>query len=310
MRPLIAAALGLVALLSLGGAVASPPKALVDQVRSEINDEAFTEDNDPIPVQEPGPKMFKRVDVNGDGIVDWQVDFGNFAGWCGTGGCRQELWLGRADGGVTRVFGTQVREFKLKRRKTGAVVDVDFHGSVCGLTGVEECPRRFVWDSAEGAFVQTVNARGDGFLAGIPAPPVETDLKTAPPEIQAEAKALVDLCAIAGGKRETPPDIGRLPDINGDGIREWYIGSQYPDCQDMTEPSGAPEDLLIMVSQPNGPFTLAYGVNDPDIGFDISTKPATVVQFERPESCELTAKTCPRKPMRWDPASRKLLPAR
>jgi hypothetical protein len=296
------------ALLSLAAAP-MPPKALVDHVRSEINSDVDAEDDDPRPVQEPGPKMFKRVDLNGDGIVDWRVSYENIGAWCGTGGCRQELWLGRTDGELTEVFGAQVREFKLSRRKTGAVVDVDFHGSVCGLTGVEACPRRFVWDAAENSFVLVVNAKGDGFLAGLPTTPVDIPLSNAPPEVQAEATALVKQCALAGGKRESPPDVLRLPDLNGDGVREWYVGSEYSECEDMTEPSGAPKDLLIMVSQAGGPFTLAYGVNDPDVGFDISRRPAVMMLIERPDSCGLTPKTCPRKPMRWDPTSRKLVPA-
>ncbi len=309
MRRLAIAALGLTALLSLAAAP-TPPKALVDKVRAEINNDVGSEDDDPRPIREPAPKMFSRVDINGDGITDWRVDFRDMWGWCGTGGCQQELWLGRADGGVTQVFGTQVLEFKMTSRKTGAVLDLDFHGAVCRLTGSEACPRRFIWNSAEAAFDPAINAKGEGYLAGLPVSPMDIDVKTAPPEIQAEAQALATLCAIAGGKREAPPPVGRLPDINGDGVREWYVGSQYGECLDMTEPSGEPEDLLIMVSQPNGPFTLAWGVNDPDIGIDISSRPAVVFQVERPERCELTPKTCPRKPMRWDPASRKLLPAR
>ncbi|MDQ0464044.1 hypothetical protein QO010_001815 [Caulobacter ginsengisoli] len=304
MRRLAAVLLGAVALLNLAAAPA-PPKALVDHVRGEINDEVDPRDEDPAPVKEPERRMFKRVDVNGDGIADWRVDFEGFYAWCGTGGCRQELWLGRGDGGVTEVFGAQVRELRLKRGKAGAVLDVDYHGSVCGLTGVEECPRRYMWDPAEMAFLPAINAKGDGLLVGLPASVVDIDLKDAPPEIQVEAKALADRCARAGGKREDPPDIGRLPDLNGDGVREWYVGSQYADCQDMTEPSAEPEALVIMVSQDGGPFTLAWGATQPDIGFDISSRPAVMVQFERPSSCDLT-NDCPRKPMRWDPATRKL----
>ena len=292
------------------GASAAPPAWLVDHVRDEINDGYDPSDPDGPPLRQPSPRMFKRIDINVDGIADWKVDFDGEIGWCGTGGCRMELWLGKADGGVTPVWDEGVRQFKLKPRKTGAVVDVDFHGSVCGGAGVMPCPRRYVWDAAEGAFVEAVNAKGDGFLAGLPVGALEVTLGEAPAQVRAEAQRLIAACLAVGGKLSMDGiGVGRIPDLNGDGRREWYVGSEYGDCSTEVEPATQPLRLIIMVSTPDGGYAPAWETSEAFIGFDIAKTPAIMVQIDSESSAcgvGFTA-TCPRKPFKWDEASRKLV---
>lgn len=291
------------------GASAGPPKWLVDHVRDEINDGRDPSDPDGPPVREPTAKMFRRVNINGDKLTDWKVDFGDQPGWCGTGGCRVELWLGRADGGVTPVWDAQVREFKLKRGKQGATVDVDFHGSACGGAGVMACPRRYVWSSTDLAFNPAVNARRDGFIAGLPVSPLDLTLTDAPKDVRDEARAMADLCRQAGGRMEgSDYGLTRLPDLNGDGIGEWAIGSEYADCAEPAQANLAPFDLEIMTSAPNGRFTLAWGATDPAIGFDLATRPTTMVRLVTDDdACGIQGRgACRGKPFRWDGASRKL----
>ena len=94
------------------------------------------------------------VDINADGIQDWQVNWNAFgSAWCGTGGCRYQLWLGRKTGVPTRVFDRQMREVSTERRDGRIVFVFDFHGSECGGIGAEACPGEFAWSRRRGQMV-------------------------------------------------------------------------------------------------------------------------------------------------------------
>lgn len=94
------------------------------------------------------------VDIDGDRIPDWQVDWKGFgAGWCGTGGCRYQLWLGRAKNGPQLLFDRQMRELAIEQREGQAVFVFDFHGSECGGFGSQACPGEFTWDPVAKALV-------------------------------------------------------------------------------------------------------------------------------------------------------------
>jgi hypothetical protein len=94
------------------------------------------------------------VDIDGDSHPDWQVDWKTFgAGWCGTGGCRYQLWLGRKKGGPQLVFDRQMRELTIVPRGGRPVFVFDFHGSECGGFGSQECPGEFAWDPTAKALV-------------------------------------------------------------------------------------------------------------------------------------------------------------
>ncbi len=311
MRRMILALVGCCAILTMGAASPGPPKWLVDHVREEINDDRS--DPGSPPPREPSPRMFKRVDINGDKIADWKVDFQNEAGWCGTGGCRIELWLGRPQGGLTPVWEIGVREFRLKSGKTGATVDVDFHGSACGGAGVQPCPRRYVWDISEGAFLPALNKKGDGFLAGLPIAPVDLNIADAPEAVKTQANRLIAACEASGGKLQMDGvEAGRLPDLNGDGVREWYVGAEYPDCSFEVAPPADPLHLVVLVSAPDGGYTPAWETSDASIAFDISSRPATMFELTvQGGTCGIdSAADCPRRPLRWNPETRKLEPAR
>ncbi len=94
------------------------------------------------------------VDIDGDAHPDWQIDWKAFgAGWCGTGGCRYQLWLGRAKGGPRLVFDRQMRKLTIEQREGSAVFVFDFHGGECGGFGSQACPGEFTWDPAAKALV-------------------------------------------------------------------------------------------------------------------------------------------------------------
>ncbi|MEY4953842.1 MAG: hypothetical protein RL299_2266 [Pseudomonadota bacterium] len=94
------------------------------------------------------------VDINADGIQDWQVDYNNLgAAWCGTGGCRYQLWLGRKNGVPLRVFDRQMRSVDIQKRPGRIVFAFDFHGSECGGFGSQECPGEFTWSAKRGRMI-------------------------------------------------------------------------------------------------------------------------------------------------------------
>jgi hypothetical protein len=96
----------------------------------------------------------KPVDINADGIQDWQVNFTDFgSAWCGTGGCRYQLWLGRKSGVPIRVFDRQMRDLTIEKRDGRIVFVFDFHGSECGGFGAEACPGEFAWSAKRGRMV-------------------------------------------------------------------------------------------------------------------------------------------------------------
>jgi hypothetical protein len=96
----------------------------------------------------------KPVDIDGDSTPDWQVDWKSFgARWCGTGGCRYQLWLGRTKDGPKLVFDRQMRTLTIEQRVGRTVYLFDFHGSECGGFGSQACPGEFAWDHAAKALI-------------------------------------------------------------------------------------------------------------------------------------------------------------
>src|SRR5690349_10904907 len=110
-RLLLTAALVLTPACAAGAA--TPPAAIVEEARKAIY-EATVGDATPEEIKEmPAwmfkvpPKMFSQVDLNGDKLTDWQVDYEqapNPSYFCGTGGCRHVLYAGQADGSVRKAF--------------------------------------------------------------------------------------------------------------------------------------------------------------------------------------------------------------
>ncbi len=94
------------------------------------------------------------VDIEGDAIQDWQIDWKAFgAGWCGTGGCRYQLWSGRTKGEPRLLFDRQMRALSIEQRDGNTVFVFDFHGGECGGFGSQACPGEFTWDAVAKALV-------------------------------------------------------------------------------------------------------------------------------------------------------------
>ncbi len=98
------------------------------------------------------PGFITRRDLNGDGVVDYWMDYEHFqcgdsmSMFCGTGGCVQQVVVSMRDGSYKLVFEENVRQMRFEIVKGRPAMLVDFHGSVCNKVGAAPCPKTFFWD--------------------------------------------------------------------------------------------------------------------------------------------------------------------
>ena len=271
-----------------------PPPAILDPILADVR----TEDRPHLRVP---ARMFRRIDLNGDGIADWVADFtrSGESGFCGTGGCRLDIYASKPGGSFAKAFSEQVREFKLTPSATGLRLDIDLHGAFCGSFGASACPQSYRWDQPHARFVEIANVTGGTriattvlTLADPPAPPIVT-------RIASDMKAA---CTTAIGK---PPDdeasATTVPDLNGDGIRDWIVSAPY--CPSGVE--GKPDariDTIVLVSGPAG-FSRAAALAPGGYAIDIVTRPAELVQLLGSECGYNTV--CAERVLAWDAAAGK-----
>lgn len=207
---------------------------------------------------------------------DWLVDYGRTGDflWCGTGGCTHELYVAR-DGGYRLVFSEQVRQWRLTPGAP-ARLDIEIHGSNCGLSGVEDCWRRYSRDEVEGVWSEQPNGAGSGVLVGPLFQPVAPRPDAYPQAVLDEADRRRVLCRDAGGVIDDGEYLAvSSPDLNGDDRRDWIVGSAYAVCHDAAGeavPAGG-VGISVVVSGKGG-WEVALRVDDIDYAVDVSTAPA------------------------------------
>jgi hypothetical protein len=142
--------------LALSGAVYAKSKSgdarkfVTEQVKQSVKDDVVVK-----PTKAQIVAAIMPTDLNRDGLTDFVVDYSKFTSpaWCGTGGCRYQLWLGAADKTAKIVFDQQMRDAKTRQGSYGTIYDFDFHGGVCGKSGSEACPISFAYDTPSGAMI-------------------------------------------------------------------------------------------------------------------------------------------------------------
>lgn len=303
----------LVLLPACAASAATPPAAIVEEARQAIYD-AATDGATPEEIKEvPAwmlkvpPKMFSKVDLNGDKLTDWRVNYENAPNpsfFCGTGGCRNILYVGQADGTVRKVFQNSGGGYVFSGPKTARKLEVNLHGSACGSFGADECLRAWRWDSASNAYVETPNSKGLALLASGSIPALDPELKDAPAEVKAEVAAREAACKAFGAEKIEPILISTLPDVNGDGRREWTVGSPYPDCG--YEKENPPPGKLTLFASDGTAFVKAFEQTDAGWNLDIGSTPAKFQLILGSEDCGLGEKKCPTRDLAWDPASKTL----
>ncbi|MDB5470764.1 MAG: hypothetical protein JWR84_2324 [Caulobacter sp.] len=312
------APIALAALLpACAAGAATPPAAIVEEARAAIYGRvtggSSEEEIKEIPAwmfETPKP-MFRKIDINGDKLADWWVDYEkspNPSYFCGTGGCQNVMYVGQADGTARKVFQHGGGAFVFSGPKTARKLEINFHGSACGSFGASECLRAWRWDAASGAFVETANSKGQTLLPYGSIPALYPEVKDAPAAIRAEVAAREAACKAAGAVQ--PGDgviIGNLPDVNGDGVRDWLVGSPYTDCSyEADTPEGDPGGRLAFFVSDGRGFAKAFEQKDAAWNLDIGSSPARISVITPSDDCGLGGKPCPTRALTWDGASKTL----
>lgn len=302
---------GLAAALVSAGAVFAAgqvPDSVRHAVQSEIDTAMAPDPEDhaaTVPPHHASAKMFHRLDINNDGIADWRVDYNdapNGSYFCGTGGCLQQIYVSNRDGGYDLVVNTQVRAFKLKRSKGRTLLDVDFHGSVCGGFGVDACPRSYVWSPTTNRFIGRGGSKGQSFMIGGPTPLITPPQASLPGPVRAALADREARCKAAGGSY--PYDaalVAEVDDLNGDGRSDWVVGGAYDGCAFDETPDHPPQfDVEVLTSRADG-YGLAWRSSSTEVwGLDMAGGKATFVTLDGGEDCGLNGKDCQQIRWRWN----------
>jgi hypothetical protein len=253
-----------------------PPKVAA-AVRAEL-EEGLKPHRD---VRVPAPRSIARpVDLNGDGVTDWRVDYGGvrFAYWCGTGGCLRQLWLSHA-GTYVLAFDAQALELDLRGDGSG-VLDVELHGVYCQRTGSEECSRSFRWNAAERRLAEVPNRHGATLLAGPLFQPVRLTDAELPPSVRAAHASLGESCRARRGRYlEYDFPVASVPDLDGDGHPDWIVDSTLTECDvDDSADAGRPgAPLLRVFHSGGGRVREATPLATDSYDIDIATRPARLL---------------------------------
>lgn len=244
------------------------------------------------------------VDIDHDGLADYLIDYDKVvhSSWCGTGGCDFELWRGSRNGHPHRVWNEMVREFKMAHRNGEAVFDFDFHGSNCGTFGAAACPASFAWDPRAGRMSERATPNGDTTVRLID--PLPLTREQVPANMLAVDHAANQKCRINGtsGEKYLPTSV---PDIDGDGLRDWSLTIAVCDKPGDFE---LQQILFATAGDASHPVEAASGVR---FSLSFGTKPASVARINVSDSCEVYsvepgAKICLRTPMVWNAAVKRL----
>lgn len=90
----------------------------------------------------------REVNVDGDAAPDILVDYGQLSCdgtrmmFCGSAGCTQKIYLGRADGSHAMAAEFLAYELRFDRPSEGTFLAV-LHGGSCGRAGAETCFKRY-----------------------------------------------------------------------------------------------------------------------------------------------------------------------
>lgn len=302
------------ALLLLGMAppatAQTPPEALTWMVLNEINSAWFdrTEPfNRPPLVTRVPDGVIRAVDVTHDGRPDWLIDYTDTGlMYCGTGGCLRTLYVSDGDD-YLMAFDEQTHTFDLSRRGGETVIEAEVHHVFCGSAG-DECAFAWTWDAALKQLVERPNAAGVTLLGNDGGfPPIGERESNRPVEDRLPA----ELSEVWHGNRMTCPassDDGfrvfrptfkQVPDLNGDGRRDWLVRLPDPCPRDAYEEVQA-RPFSVWLTGADGGLSEAW-TSEPDHWalVDIATTPARLVS--NPACGHGTA--CPDRRLRWDSRS-------
>jgi hypothetical protein len=98
------------------------------------------------------PQFIARKDLNGDGVMDFILDYGGYkcgtlAGrYCNGAGCRMEVYVSKGRTGYVKVFGGTVRELRFGTANGRPAILLSRQGRACGKTEAGPCRTTLTWD--------------------------------------------------------------------------------------------------------------------------------------------------------------------
>lgn len=307
----ILAALAVWGALGNGAQAQTPPEGLTWIALRDVN-EARSNDREPTnrpPVAWAVPEgMIRAVDVSHDGVPDWLMDYAHegTGQFCGTGGCLKRLYVSR-DGELLAAFDRQASELAFSERDGERVIEAEVHHQNCAV-GAASCRFAWSWNADAGRLVERIPSSGEtrlidgGFQPLEPEQGREADHLPAALSREWFGGRLTCSSHADDGFEVFRPDIVSIPDVTGDGVRDWMMVPVAPCDAEAPLPG-----FSIWATDGQGDareaHVSAYGV----IGLiDIAATPAMVIEQR---GCGYEPE-CVRNTLRWNAAAGRFDPAR
>jgi hypothetical protein len=156
------------------------------------------------------------------------------------------------------------------------VIDVELHGVYCNGTGADPCPRAFQWNAATGRLDETANRAGGTLLNGSLFQPVPVDESALPPPVAAARESGRQACMAAGSRyEEFDMPVASVPDLDGDGQRDWIVDGSLTQCETATGvSSSAPVRVFLGGS---GGLREAVPLSGDAYDIDVGSRPAKLL---------------------------------
>jgi len=257
------------------------------------------------------------VEINGDGRTDWLIAWPEEAQFCGTGGCQRSLYVS-GEHGFVRAFDRQALELTITPVDGEMRVEAWVHHLECA-DDRRDCRYAWVWDARIERLVERPASDGRTILNGGPEPLVDLGEETDgqprmsgdwPPQLAQAWRTGRSTCPSPytdSGLSTTWPLIREIPDLNGDGLRDWLF-TPSPPCGE-AEPGF---QVWVTSGRGAGPHGEGGQVDmvweagpDEGVAFDISRTP---VQLQVTSGCDYGL-ACPGRPLRLDPRTGRFTPA-
>ena len=313
-------ALGVVAgAPGLAKAAEAPPMGFTWYVLNQLNEFYFDiEDptNRPPLVTEVPAGVLEPVNINDDGVVDWLINWPDGAPFCGTGGCRRSIYVSD-DGGYRRVFDRQAWDLTIGKVAGETRIEASFHHLNC-TPQREDCRLAWAWDPKAAALTERPSRDGHHILTSLDGPPLDLGEKDGEPILPDHTPEVLyalfqdgaRVCPVADPgevARTSWPALRSLPDLNGDGVRDWIIdapvacGPEEPAAYGYQVWVSTPADAAGQgaLGQGSG-VTLAWtGPVDHWPQLDVGQTPARLIDAPLCDHGE----GCPGTPLTWDAAA-------
>ena len=265
IKPLFTALAVLALATPAAGQVPVPPQGMVWYVLNDLNAFYFdVEDptNRPPLTTEVPEGVLVPVEINHDGKTDWLIVWPESAQYCGTGGCQRTLYIS-GEGGFTRAFDRQALDLTLGTVEGEVRIEAWVHHLSCDDRRAE-CRFAWAWDEETRQLVERPSSDGATLLDSGPLDVIDRgqDANGTPlpaPDLPGVLSALWESARIVcpsewteSGVEIRRTEIVALPDLTGDGLREWQ--TQEPAACD----AEALEPAKVWTSQRNGDPILSW----------------------------------------------------